>query len=104
MRNSIFRFPIVPLALVFPMAALAQLSIMPTSQSVPNAGDAASYTVTVHNPTGTTQTFVPSTSGIPGSWGVQLPASVTVTSGVASPSISCLRLRSIRRAPRILSW
>ena len=26
MRNSIFRFPIVPLALVFPMAALAPVS------------------------------------------------------------------------------
>ena len=56
------------------------LSISPASQSVANAGNSASYMVTVTNPTSTTQTFVPSVA-IPASWGVQLPASVTVSPG-----------------------
>ena len=65
--------------LFFPMAALAQLSIAPTTQSVLNPGSSALYVVTLTNPTGSTQTFIPSATGnnfslVP--WGVQLPASV----------------------------
>src|ERR1035437_9908661 len=63
------------------MAALAQVSISPTSQSVANAGDAATYVVTVTNPTASTQTFVPTWTGIPSSWGVQYVFSVTVAPG-----------------------
>jgi hypothetical protein len=81
MRNSISGTSIGLLAVFLPMAALAQLSIVPTSQSVSNAGNSATYVVTITNPTGTTQTFVPSTSGISSAWGVQLPASVTVAPG-----------------------
>lgn len=82
-RSRISGTCIAVLAAVFPMTALAQLSISPTSQSVATAGDAATYVVTVTNPTASTQTFVPSSTGIPPSWGVQLPASVTVGSGGA---------------------
>jgi uncharacterized membrane protein len=66
-----------------PLTVLSQqiLNISPASQNVSNAGNSASYTVTVGNPTDTPQTFVPSTLGIPASWGVQLPASVTVAPG-----------------------
>ena len=70
-----------------PLTALCQqiLSIspeaMPSVPYVSNAGDSAAYVVTVTNPTATPQTFVPFTLGIPASWGVQLPASVTVGPG-----------------------
>jgi hypothetical protein len=67
------------------MAVLAQLTIAPTSQSITNGGgNAAMYVVTVTNPTGTTQTFVPSATGTNFSlvpWGVQLPYSVTLPAG-----------------------
>jgi hypothetical protein len=79
MRRSISGLGL--LAFVFPVAALAQLSILPTSQTVSNAGNSATYVVTITNPTGTTQVFVPSTTGISAAWGVQLPASVTVGPG-----------------------
>jgi hypothetical protein len=72
---------IAVLASVFPAVALAQLSISPTSQNVSNAGNSATYVLTVTNPTGATPTFVPSVTGIPLSWGVQLPASVIVGAG-----------------------
>ena len=81
MRNRISGTFIAVLALVFPMVALAQVSISPPSQSVANAGDTAPYVVTVTNPTGSTQTFVPSWTGIPASWGVQYVFSVTVAAG-----------------------
>ena len=66
-----------------PLTVLCQqiLSVAPNGQAVQNAGNSATYTVTVSNPTAATQTFVPSTLGIPASWGVQLPASVTVSPG-----------------------
>jgi uncharacterized membrane protein len=80
-RNRISGTSIAVLALVFPMVALAQVSISPPSQSVANAGDTAPYVVTVTNPTGSTQTFVPSWTGIPASWGVQYVFSVTVAAG-----------------------
>ena len=66
-----------------PLTVLSQqiLSISPDGQIIQNAGNAATYSVTVSNPTATVQTFVPSTLGIPASWGVQLPASVTVAAG-----------------------
>jgi hypothetical protein len=70
------------LALIFPMAALAQLSILPVSQSVANAGNSATYVLMLVNSTGASQTFVPSVvSGVTSAWGVQLPASVTVAPG-----------------------
>jgi hypothetical protein len=81
MRNSISGVSMAVLAFALPMAALAQLTIAPTSQTVSNAGNSATYTGTVTNPTGTTQTFVPSTSGITAAWGVQLPASIVVAPG-----------------------
>jgi hypothetical protein len=81
MRNSTSGASIA-VALVFQTAALAQLSILPTSQSVASPGDAAPFVVTVTNPTATSQTFVPSVGGsVNASWGVQLPASVTVPAG-----------------------
>jgi hypothetical protein len=80
-RNSISGTCIAFLALVFPMVALAQVSISPPSQSIPAAGDSALYVVTVTNPTASTQTFVPSSTGIPANWGVESPASVTVAPG-----------------------
>ncbi len=65
------------------LTALCQqiMSISPASQAVPYAGSSATYQITVGNPTATPQTFVPSTLGIPASWGVQLPASITVAPG-----------------------
>lgn len=81
LRNRISATSIALLAFVFPTAALAQLTILPTSQTISNAGNSATYGATVTNPTGTTQTFVPSTSGITAAWGVQLPASVVVAPG-----------------------
>ena len=80
-RKSISGTSIAVLALVFPMTALAQLSISPTSQSVAIAGNGATYVLTVTNPTASMQTFVPATTGVPLSWGVQLPASVPVAPG-----------------------
>jgi hypothetical protein len=75
------------LGFVFPAAALAQLTIAPTTQSVTNAGNAATYVITITNPTGTLQTFVPaivpSISGVNAAWGVQLPASVMVGPGAS---------------------
>jgi probable HAF family extracellular repeat protein len=66
-----------------PLTVLCQqiLSITPLTQAVSSAGNSASYQVMVTNPTSSQQTFVPSTLGIPASWGVQLPASVTVAPG-----------------------
>jgi uncharacterized membrane protein len=66
-----------------PLTVLCQqiLSISPALQYVQNAGNSAAYQITISNPTASSQTFVPSTLGIPASWGVQLPASVTVTAG-----------------------
>jgi uncharacterized membrane protein len=66
-----------------PLTVLCQqiLSISPDGQNVSNAGDSAAFVVTVANPTTSPQTYVPSTIGIPASWGVQLPASVTVPPG-----------------------
>ena len=66
-----------------PLTALCQqiLTISPVSQNVSNAGNSATYSVTVSNPTGSVQTFVPSTLGVPSSWGITLPASVTVSPG-----------------------
>ena len=68
-----------------PVTVLSQqiLTISPTVQAVNNAGNSATYTVTVANPTSSQQTFVPYTVGIPASWGVQLPASVTVAPGAS---------------------
>jgi hypothetical protein len=62
------------------MAALAQLSIAPTSQTVSNAGNSATYVLTITNPTASSQQFVPSVPGgsVNPSWGLQLPASVIV--------------------------
>ncbi|HEX3748450.1 MAG TPA: hypothetical protein VHW09_31200 [Bryobacteraceae bacterium] len=57
------------------------LDMTPVSQYVQNAGNSATYMVTVSNPTSVSQTFVPYTAGIPSSWGVQQPASVTVPAG-----------------------
>lgn len=85
MRNSISGTSIAVLAFVFPMAALAQLTISPTVQSATNAGNSLSYVLTITNPTGTSQTFVPSISGsINPAWGVQMPASVTVGPGAST--------------------
>jgi uncharacterized membrane protein len=69
--------------LLAPLTVLCQqiLSINPESTYVNNAGSSASFAVTVSNPTSSTQTYVPSTLGIPSTWGVQLPASVTVAAG-----------------------
>lgn len=66
-----------------PLTVLCQqiLNISPASQNVTNAGNSASYSVTVSNPTSGPLTFVPYPLGIPASWGVQLPASVTVQPG-----------------------
>lgn len=86
MRDSISGKSIAVLAFVLPMAALAQLTIAPTSQAVTSAGSSAVYVVTVTNATVTTQTFIPSASGNNFSlfsWGVQLPASVTVAAGIS---------------------
>ena len=72
------------LSFVFPMAAVAQLSIAPPSQSVSARGNSATYVLTLTNSSGSSQTFVPSVSGsVDGSWGVQLPASVTLASGAS---------------------
>jgi len=57
------------------------VTISPTTNIVSSGGSTAAYMVTVSNPTATGQTFVPSTLGIPSSWGVSAPASVTVASG-----------------------
>jgi hypothetical protein len=82
MRNYVSSTSIAILAFAFPMAALAQFTIAPTSQSIFNAGDAATYILTVTNPTASTQVFVPSVGGsVNPAWGVQLPASVTVPAG-----------------------
>ena len=66
-----------------PATVLCQqiLNISPATQNVQFAGGAATYTVTVNNPTTASQTFVPSTLGIPASWSVSEPASVTVAAG-----------------------
>lgn len=63
-----------------PLAAISQqiLNISPTSQSVSNAGNSATYIVTITNTTNTVQTYVPFFTGISPAWGVALPASVTV--------------------------
>ena len=84
MGNKASSSSIALLAFVLPAAALAQLSIAPTTQTVTNPGDAVTYVATLTNPTGSTQTFVPSTTGIPASWGVQLPASVTLLAGATT--------------------
>jgi hypothetical protein len=86
MRKSIPGSSIALLALFFPTAALAQLTIAPTTQSITNAGNSALYVVTITNPTASTQTFVPSANGNGFSlfsWGVQYPASVTVPAGAS---------------------
>jgi probable HAF family extracellular repeat protein len=57
------------------------VTISPTTNSVSSGGSTATYMVTVSNPTAIAQTFVPSTLGIPSSWGVSLPASITVAPG-----------------------
>jgi hypothetical protein len=69
---------------MFPTAALAQLSIAPTTQTVTNPGNSATYVATLTNPTGSTQQFVPSTIGIPASWGVQEPASLILAPGATT--------------------
>ena len=82
MRYSVSLLSLALLFLSLPTAALAQLAIMPGSQTISAAGNAATYVVMVTNPTGTSQTFVPSVSGsVNPSWGVELPASVAVGSG-----------------------
>ena len=54
------------------------IAMSPESQDVANAGDSATYVVTVANPTSSTVTYVPDVQGLSPDWGVQLPASVTV--------------------------
>ncbi len=62
------------------MAALAQLTISPMSQTVAIPSDAAEYMLMLTNPTGTSQTFVPLPPGgsVNSTWGVSLPSSITV--------------------------
>jgi hypothetical protein len=57
------------------------LNISPASQSVSYGSLPATYMVTAGNPTSVSQTFVPSTLGIPSTWSVQAPPSVTVAAG-----------------------
>ena len=64
------------------------LSITPAAQAVSNAGNSASYSITITNPTGNTETFVPYVVGIPASWGVTMPASFNVGAGLQAPSTS----------------
>jgi hypothetical protein len=71
------------LAFTFPIAALAQLTIAPTTQSVTNAGNSATYVLTITNPTASSQQFAVLQPGgsVNPAWGVQNPVSVTVPAG-----------------------
>jgi hypothetical protein len=75
------KFVLGPLTVLCQQILSISPEAMPSVPYVSNAGNSAAYVVTVTNPTAVSQTFVPSTLGIPASWGVQLPASVTVQPG-----------------------
>ena len=88
---------------VFPLPALTVLSqqilsINPETQNLNNSGLPATYAVTVTNPTNTSQTFTPSTLGIPSTWTVNLPANVTVSAN-ASQTFNAVVTPALNTSP-----